>query len=226
VLRGLDADAAARSDYEPAVVRVAGREPLPATVTVYVHERPSRDCYRRFEGALARLEVLSDADLLRAVRAVRWPADGDADPDATAAARSVVESFRQAAGRDALEPFYDVWGGGMTVPALAVAIRRSGTVTDLYPRRSPDGVHTVETGIERLLSGEHLETLAGADDGVKGRQVGARDAPRTRAATGDRPTPGSGPGDGETAGPAVGPDGSGDATAPPGAADRQRFTPR
>jgi len=188
VLRGLDASAAACSDYQPPVVRVAGRDPLPATVTLYVHGRPSPECYRRFETALSRLEVLSDADLVESVRAVGWPAGERSGPDTTAGVRTLVESFRQAAGRHALQPFYDLRGGD--VPALAVVVRRSGTVTDLYPRRGPDCVHTVETGIERLLTGENLEALA-ADDGTAGAGGSTQggDGPTDSASTHDRPEP-------------------------------------
>jgi len=229
VLRGLDASAAASRDYQPPVVRVAGRDPLPAMVTLYVNERPSPECYRRFEAALSRLEVLADADLVGSVRAVRWPAGERSGADATAGVRALVESFRQAAGRHALEPFYDLQGGG--APALAVVVRRSGTVTDLYPRRGPDCVHTVETGIERLLSGENLEGLA-ADGGTAdaGGSTQGGDGLKDSASTQDRPKYAPEQIGGETDRTTTGSDGrepdtSGDAHARPGVADHQRLTP-
>ncbi len=159
MLRGLDAGAAARSDYEPPVVRVAGREPLPVTVTIHVHERPSPGCWRRFEAALDRLELLEDAGIVRSVRAVAWPARAIPACDAEPAVRSLVRSFRRAAGPEAIEAFYDLDADAVTVPELALVVRRAGTITDLYPRRTDDGDVSAATGLERLVAGGDLETL-------------------------------------------------------------------
>ena len=173
--------------------------------------------------------MLSDADLVESVRAVGWPAGERSGPDTTAGVRTLVESFRQAAGRHALEPFYDLQGGG--APALAVVVRRSGTVTDLYPRRGPDCVHTVETGIERLLSGENLEGLA-ADGGTAdaGGSTQGGDGLKDSASTQDRQKHASEQIGGDTDRTTTGSDGrvtdaSGDAHARPGGPDHQRLTP-
>jgi hypothetical protein len=197
VLRGLDASAAARSDDEPPIVRIAGREPLPGTVTVYVDEGPSRSCRRRFDRALAQVDLLAEAGLVRSAQAVAWPASGTPRDDAASALRSLLRSFVAAAGRDALEPFYGLDAGAVSVPDLAITVRRSGTVTDLYPRRTPDGDLTVETALERLVAGGALEELGRSDavdaaGGVGGRIDGA--STRGRRPSGHRrgaPPPGT-----------------------------------
>jgi len=160
VLRGLDASAAARSDYEPPVVRVAGREPLDATATVYVHAEPSPSCHRRFGAALDRLELLVDAGLLESVRAVAWPARVTPSCEAEPAVRQLVCAFHRAAGHEALDPWFEVDADGLAVPELALVLRRADGIADLYPRRTDAAEVPVETGLERLCTGRDREPLA------------------------------------------------------------------
>jgi hypothetical protein len=155
VLRGLDANGAALSTYEPPVVDLSEAERFDGTVTLYVHESPSPSAHRRFRAARERLELLEEAGVLEGARFVAWPERVESSTDASAAVRSLYERFRDAAGAAPLEPAFERSNGSLRVPALTAAARRDGRLIGLYPLAGA----TVEDATARLLAGDGVGNL-------------------------------------------------------------------
>jgi hypothetical protein len=155
VLRGLDANGAALSTYEPPVVDLSEAERFDGTVTLYVHESPSPSAHRRFRAARERLELLESAGVIEGARFVAWPERVESSTDAGAAVRSLYESFRDAAGETAPEPAFERSNGALCVPALAAAARRDGRLVGLYPLAGA----TVEDATARLWAGDGVGNL-------------------------------------------------------------------
>ena len=155
MLRGLDANGAALSTYEPPVVDLSEAERFDGTVTLYVHESPSPSAHRRFRAARERLELLEEAGVLEGARFVAWPERVESSTDAGAAVRSLYERFRDAAGAAPLEPAFERSNGSLRVPALTAAARRDGRLIGLYPLAGA----TVVDATTRLLAGDGVGNL-------------------------------------------------------------------
>ena len=168
--QGPDSSAATRADYQPPVVDCAGREAAGTTVSVYVHGSPSLSGHQRFVAARERVELLAEAGVVEDARYVAWPAR--AEPPTTGdgvALEPLSCAFVDAAGRDALEPFFERVDGAPVVSKLALAVRDDGTLAALYPQSRADGTETVEDGLSRLLAGDDVENLVGDRDGATAR---------------------------------------------------------
>lgn len=152
MLRGLDARIGS-TDGDPLIIKVAGREPLDATVTVYVDESASGDQRKRRDAVLEEVDRLEAAGVVESIAVRTWQ-----DSDAAAC----YDEFVAAVGTDGLEPHFEELAGGdaVDVPCLCVAIRDGERLTGLYPRQKNGTDQYVEDCLRALASGDRVENVA------------------------------------------------------------------
>ena len=158
MLRGLDTRGAA--DDEPAIIKVADRDPVEAEVTVFLDANASGAAAERQDDVTAALERLEAAGVIDAPSIVTWQ-------DADVGAR--FDEFQDAVGDTPLEPFFEerADGNALDVPHVCVALRTDGSLTGLYPRTTEGDDQTVEDCLRALRTGddaENVENVPGRPD--------------------------------------------------------------
>ena len=156
MLRGLDVRGAA-ADGGRTIIRVAGRQPIDAEVTVYVDANASGAAAERQETVVEELERLEAAGVVDAPSVVTWQ-------DADVGAR--FEEFRDAVGDAPLEPFFEELADGeaLDVPHVCVTLREEGSLAGLYPRTKGGDDRTVEDCLRALRTGDGAENVETAPD--------------------------------------------------------------
>lgn len=151
MLLGLDVPTGGTA-AEPTMVKVAGRAPLEADLTVYLDGTATGSDADRQDDVLHAIDRLTEAGILTDPAIRDWR---DCDVDARLA------EFRGAVADGAFEPFVEERpdGTGVEMPDVFVAIRRDGELTGLYPRRKGGTDQTVEDCVRALCSGDRVENL-------------------------------------------------------------------
>jgi hypothetical protein len=162
MLLGLDAPGSSEPDHEPPVVRVADREPLAGTITVYAERSLPAAERARLRETVATVELLEEAGLVETARLERWPpleADGARD-----AADHPYRECRETAGEDA--PVSSSprgrtadGNGRADLPAVCVAVRVDGDLVGLYPPRTDGDPPTARDPLVALSAGDPLANL-------------------------------------------------------------------
>jgi hypothetical protein len=142
-------------------------EPFDADVTVYLRGTAPTVARERQEATVARLEALEELGLLPELTVEQWPSrsnvpsDGPADPVV-----DTYDEFAAAAGEGVhLDPFFDDRPGigrssrVVVFPVIAVAVRREGELTGLYPCWKDGHHHSVEEALDGLETGADVENL-------------------------------------------------------------------
>lgn len=143
-------------------------EPFDASVTVYLRGSAPTVAHERQEVTLARLKALEELELLPDLTVEQWPtrsnvpSGGPADPVV-----DTYDEFKTAAGEGVhLDPFFDDRPGigrssrVIVFPVIAIAVRREGELTGLYPCWKDGHHHSVEEALDALESGEDVENFA------------------------------------------------------------------
>ena len=164
MLRGLDAQG---TSEDPIVVKVADREPLEGTVTAYLRTGVASVVRDRQARVHETVEQLDAAGVVGGVEVVGWPerARAPADTDAEAEALALYDSFVDAVGAEALNPFFEerpATGGAdrvLDLPAICVVYRVDGALSGLYPCWREGDHHSIEDCLRALCSGDRVENV-------------------------------------------------------------------
>lgn len=160
MLRGLDARVAT-ADYESIIVKVADREVISGSLTVYIDEECPPSTRRRFRKIGERLAFFADAGVCPTPTAVPWSTDlafPTSEADRVTAAR--YEEFHEAVGEEGLGPFFErMENRRVSMPDLCLAFRRNGRLSGLYPRVADGHVQTVDECLTGLSAGNDVENV-------------------------------------------------------------------
>jgi hypothetical protein len=142
-------------------------EALDATATAYFRASAPAVARARQETAKARLSALAEAGVLPGLMVEHWPDKASVPADGPEP--EPVERYDEFVGAlgDAghLDPFFeDRPGVGrssrvVVLPVVALALRRDGELTGLYPCWIDGHHYSIEQGLAALEKGEHAENL-------------------------------------------------------------------
>jgi len=164
MLRGFDAQG---SDNDPIVVKVADRDPIEGSTTVYLRTGVSSVVRDRQTRVRETFDQLRNAGVADDVEVVGWPerARSPADTDIEAEAVALYDEFVEVVGAEALSPFFEersATGGDdrmINLPAICVVHRDCGTLRALYPHWSDGTHHSIEDCTQALCAGGSIENV-------------------------------------------------------------------
>jgi len=145
-----------------------GETQVDCEVSLYARAAPTPVGKRRQEDVRDRLDALAGAGRIPAVDVEQWPGQTTVRDAERSPAAALYEEFAAAAdAADArLEPFFrdrpgvsgllqDTTGGRqLTLPVVAVAVRRDGNIVGLYPCYRGGTHHRVEDCVDALEAGK------------------------------------------------------------------------
>lgn len=163
MLRGLDVGRG--NGDEPMVIKMAGRELLEASVTLYVRNPIPDAASGRVASVLDGFKRLDDAGVIENLRITECDESVAVPGEDADAAAVAYDEFVEAVGWESLEPFFKTQPGAdgadrvVTFPPLCVAIRDADELTGLYPRWN-DGTHeSIEDCLNALATGDCVENV-------------------------------------------------------------------